>query len=105
MALRDWLPATATPATPATLGRESRLSVATVAIVAVAESANEGAQPDVATPVQAEELHALIPLAFPGISATDAAEVLAVASADPEGALTSFRALAADERERRQHEG
>lgn len=53
-----------------------------------------------ATPAEAAELRELIPRAFPGISDHDVAGVFAVACADPEAALASFRALVADDRTR-----
>jgi hypothetical protein len=94
MALRDWLPATATLATPATLRGDFAPSVAAVATVAVAAPANEAALPELATPAQEDQLRALIPLAFPGASDTDLGEALAAALSDPQAALVSFRALA-----------
>jgi hypothetical protein len=49
-----------------------------------------------AAPAEAAELRALIPLAFAGASEADLAEVFATACADPDAALTSFHALAAN---------
>jgi hypothetical protein len=60
-----------------------------------------GEQPSVsASPVQTAELRELIPMAFPGISQHDFTEIFPVACADAEAALTSFRLLAQDTRER-----
>jgi len=49
-----------------------------------------------ATPVEAAELRELVALIFTGDTEEHRAEALAAALADPEGALTSFRLLAAE---------
>lgn len=96
MALRDWLSATATLATPATAGSTSGPSVATVATVAVAVPANDSD----ATPEQARELRELVAIVAADWPANEQAEALAVALADPEAALTCFRALAPERQPR-----
>lgn len=55
------------------------------------------------TPSQAAELRELVALIFADANDTDRAEVLRVAFADSEVALTSFRLLAADAMERKCH--
>lgn len=95
MALRDWVAATATLATPATLEGERGRSVATVATVAVARAENNDAQA-LATPEQAVELRDVIAVILANNSEAERAEALAIAVADPEAALISFRALAAE---------
>lgn len=49
-----------------------------------------------ATPTEASELRELVALVLANADETDRAEALALALADPEAALLSFRALAAD---------
>jgi len=61
------------------------------AILAELSAAN-----DAATPEQAAELRELIALILANESEADRPEALAVALADPDAALTCFRALAAD---------
>jgi hypothetical protein len=95
MGLRDWVAATATLATPATVEGGTGRSVATVATVAVARAAN-GAPPPVATSEQAAELRALVPRVCEVVGEADVDKALADAIADPEAAVTCFRAIAAD---------
>ena len=95
MALRDWVAATATPATPATLDGLNVPTVATVATVAVAASANDDALAAVATAQQVAELRALVAIVAADWPESERDAALAVALADPEAALVSFRALAA----------
>jgi hypothetical protein len=96
MALSNWVTATATPATPATVRGESGRTVATVATVAVADSANEGARPDMSTPEQAAELLRLVAVILENDSDAERAEALSIALARSVSALVSFRLLAAD---------
>ena len=56
------------------------------------------------SPSQAAELRELVALIFADADDTDRAEVLRVALADAEAALTSFRLLAADTVERVRHQ-
>jgi len=98
MSLRDWFAeaATATSATPATVTASSQTSVATVATVAVANTENFPEIPATASPGQRQELRELIAIILARDTEAERAETLAVACADPEAALTSFRALVAD---------
>ena len=93
MSLRDWVPATATVATVATLAPPNLPTVASVATVAVATLANGPVIP--ATEAEAAELRALVRRALAD-RPDEWGEVEAVALADPEAALLSFRSLAAD---------
>jgi len=65
-------------------------------------------QPDpphrTATPAEAAELRELVALIFADDTEGHRAEALAAALADPDGALTSFRLLAADVMERERHD-
>jgi len=63
------------------------------ALAAPTEPANDAAPP-AATPEQASELRELVAAILPDDA--ERADVLRVACADPEAALTSFRALVAD---------
>ena len=93
MSLRDWVAATATVATTATLAAPNLPTVATVASVAVATPASGPAEP--ATASEAAELRALVRRVLAD-RPDEWDEAEAVALADPEAALTSFRALAAE---------
>jgi hypothetical protein len=93
MSLRDWLPATATVATTATLAASTLPTVARVATVAVATRADGPAKP--ATEAEVAELRALVRRVLANCP-EEWAEIEAVALADLDDALLSFRALAAD---------
>ena len=67
-----------------------------VARAALAEVAPSPTAATAATPAQESELRALLARIAAGWSDVDKAEALAVALADPEAALTSFKALVAD---------
>lgn len=93
MGLRDWVAATATVATVATLEPPNLPTVAIVATVAVATAANGPGFP--ATEAEAVELRGLVRRVLAD-RPDEWNEVEAVALADPEAALVSFRALVAD---------
>ena len=97
MSLRDWFAeaATATPATPATVTASKQPSVATVS---VANTENFPEIPRTASLGQRQELRELIAIVLARDTEAERTETLAVACADPEAALTSFRALVADSR-------
>lgn len=103
MSLRDWFAeaATATPATPATVTASKQPSVATVATVSVANTENFPEIPRTASLGQRQELRELIAIVLARDTEAERTETLAVACADPETALTSFRALVADSRDPR----
>ena len=98
MSLRDWFAeaATATPATPATVTASKQPSVATVATVSVANTENFPEIPGTASPGQWQELGELIAIVLARDTEAERTETLAVACADPDAALISFRALVAD---------
>ena len=100
MSLRDWFAeaATATPATPATVTAPKQPSVATVS---VANTENFPEIPRTASLGQRQELRELIAIVLARDTEADRTETPAVACADPETALTSFRALVADSRDPR----
>jgi len=100
MSLRDWFAeaATATPATPATVTAPKQPSVATVS---VANTENFPEIPRTASLGQRQELRELIAIVLARDTEAERTETLAVACADPETALTSFRALVADSRDPR----
>jgi hypothetical protein len=73
------------------------------AIAARPVPANDAALP-AATAEQAAELRELVAVILSDADDAERADVLRVALADVEAALTSFRLLAADARERMRHE-
>jgi hypothetical protein len=73
------------------------------AIAARPVPANDAAHPK-ATPEQATELRELVAVILSDADDAERAEVLRVALADAEAALTSFRLLAADAIERKRRE-
>jgi hypothetical protein len=73
------------------------------AMVASTAPANDAA-PSAATPEQAAELRELVAVILSDADDAERADVLRVALADPEAALTSFRLLVADAMERKRHE-
>lgn len=108
MALRDWLQGVATLATPATDRGDSGRSVATVATVArpandpaPAPGLNNREVTATAAPANreltsADGLRELVAIVAADWPADERADALAAALADPEAALTCYRALVAE---------